>query len=342
MAGKSQKKKRPSKAAVARLRAQIEAEPKSRVLPPELATVIEMYATKGVTLETMLLVRPFLYEAVTASTLSGAESVRKHCNHLTQLACFALERGRPLIVVELLTTAFIDEYIRTGMTSSEDHQRAERRRRLLALATNANPGPDVPAKLTPIGHSAIKPCYSPIELATIVRVAHVQPSEARQRDLAIVVALGAGAGVDSVDLRRLRKKHIEDLGVRGILIHVQEPRPRVVPLRAGLETLLREAVTDLADEQLLLGHKEDRRNTAARATERAALYKVPHIEPARLRATWLADLMTDAIPLAVILQAAGLKSARTLSELQAHLGPWLTHKGLTDTVSGTDALRGDL
>ena len=29
-----------------------------------------------------------------------------------------------------------------------------------------------------------------------------------------------------------------------------------------------------------------------------------------LRATWLAYLMTDSIPLAVILQAAGLKSAR--------------------------------
>jgi hypothetical protein len=39
--------------------------------------------------------------------------------------------------------------------------------------------------------------------------------------------------------------------------------------------------------------------------------------------------MTDSIPLAVILQAAGLKSARTLAELQPHLGPWLEHKGLT-------------
>ena len=49
--------------------------------------------------------------------------------------------------------------------------------------------------------------------------------------------------------------------------------------------------------------------------------------------------MTDTIPLAVILQAAGLKSARTLSELQPHLGPWLTHKGLTAT--DTTVLRGE-
>ena len=99
------------------------------------------------------------------------------------------------------------------------------------------------------------------------------------------------------------------------------------------------AVAGLDDGQLLLGRKEDRRNTAARVTERAALHKVPHIEPARLRATWLADLMTDQVPLAVILQAAGLKSARTLSELQPHLGPWLETKGLS--VTDAAHLRGE-
>lgn len=339
MARESQKRKRPSKAAVARLRAQIEAEPKGRVLAPELAAVIEAYTPTGVDDATMLRVRPFLHSAIAASTLSGAESVRKHCNHLTRLACFALDRGRPLEVPAVLTTAFIDEYVRVGMADDDRHLRAERRRRLLALATAANPGPDVPARLTPIGHSAIKPCYSPAEMATILRVSRVQPSAGRQRDLAIVVALGAGAGLDSVDMRHLRTDHVEDLADRGILVHVQGPRPRVVPLRAPFEDLLRAAVAGLDDGQLLLGRKEDRRNTAARATERAALHKVPHIEPARLRATWLADLMTDAVPVALILQAAGLKSARTLVELHPHLDVWLIHKGLSGT--GTDVLRGE-
>ena len=239
----------------------------------------------------------------------------------------------------MLTTRFIDEYIRVGMAEQKESLRAARRTRLLALAAATNPGPEVPAKLTPVGHSAIKPCYTPAELAVIIRAAKVQPTEARGRDLACVVALGAGAGLDSIDMRDLFTEHIEDLGGAGILIHVQAPRPRVVPLRVELEDLLRRAVAGRPAGQLLLGHKQDRRNTAARATERAALYKVPHIEPARLRATWLADLMTDAIPLAVILQAAGLKSARTLSELQSHLGPWLAHKGLTITDSAV--LRGE-
>jgi len=43
------------------------------------------------------------------------------------------------------------------------------------------------------------------------------------------------------------------------------------------------------------------------------------IQQGRLRNTWLATLMCEPIPLAAILHAAGLQSARTLSELAAYL-----------------------
>lgn len=339
MAKDLKRNKRPSKAAVARLRAEVESRPKNDELPAEVAAVIKAYVPARVSDTTMEKVRPFLVDAITASSLRGKESVRKHCNHITQLACFALKRGLPLEVTALLTTTFIDEYIRVEMTEETEHNRAERRRRLLALARTANAGPYVPPKLTPIAHSSVKPCYSPAELAVITRAARVQPTAARQRDLAIVVALSGGAGLDSVDLRDLLTDHVEDLGEAGICIHVQGPRPRVVVLRRAFESLLRDALKGMPAGRLLIGRKQDRRNTAARATERAALHNVPHIEPARLRATWLADLMTDSIPLAVILQAAGLKSPRTLAELQPHLGPWLEHKGLTEPPS--TGLRGE-
>lgn len=340
MATSPKRKKRPSMAAVARRLAEIEARPTTnRELPEQVASVIETYNPVGIPDSTMEKVRPFLVEVITASELRGPESVRKHCNHLTKIACFAIERGEPLSIPTVMTTRFIDEYLRIAMAEESDHNRAERRRRLLALARATNPGPDAPAKLNAIGHSAIKPCYTPAEIAVIRRVASVQPTQTRSRDLSIVVALGAGAGLDSVDMRDLTTTDVEDLDLDGIRVHVHGPRPRVVVLRAPYEEMLRAAVGALKAGDLLLGKKQDRRNTAARATERAALYKVPHIEPARLRATWLADLMTDQIPLALILRAAGLKSARTISELQAHIGPWLEHKNLV--TSDVVAMRGE-
>lgn len=154
----------------------------------------------------------------------------------------------------------------------------------------------------------------------------------------MALCAGAGAGQDSVDLRHLHIEHLEDLGVEGLQVHVQQPRPRIVPVRGRLEDLLRSAIDGRRTGELVLGDKVDRRNTAARAVENAALYNVPHIEAARLRATWLADLMTDAVAIGVLLRAAGLKSARTLVDLVPHLGPWLEHKGLTTPAA--DALRG--
>lgn len=332
--------KRPSRAAVARARAEIESEPKHRDLAPNLAAVIENHQPADRLGRPMDLIRPFLRAAITASSLTGQESVRKYCTHLTEIARYAITRGIPLTVETVLTTSFIDEFVRVEMAEMGDHLRAERRRRLLTLARSANPGPDVPARLTPISHSAVKPCYTPVELAAIARVSLVQPTEARRRDLACVVALGAGAGLDSVDMRDVMTDDVEDLGIR---VHVHGPRPRVVPVRKHFESLLRTAVEGRPPGELVLGQKQDRRNTAARATERAALYNVPHIEPARLRATWLADLMTDPIPLAVILQAAGLKSARTLSELLPHLNAWLEHKGLDSNLDevGAPGMRGE-
>lgn len=337
--------KPPSKAAVARHLANLHAEAARReqklssgVAGP-FAGLIDAYASPDMHPEQTAAVRPFLQQVIAASTLSGPESVRKHCNHVTALAAYALARGRALDVASLLTTAVIDEYVRTGMATASDALKAERRRRLLALARTVNPGPNSPFQLAPISHVSIKPCYTPKEIGVISRVCWTQPTPLKQQALSIVVALGAGAGGDSMDLRALRVRDIEDLGDdKGIQVRFQEPRPRVVPVRVAFEALLRSAVDGRLPGALLLGQKKDRRNTAARAIENAALHKVPRIEPSRLRATWLADLMTDSVPIGLILQAAGLKSARTLAELLPHLGCWMEHKGLD--CEQFDVLRG--
>lgn len=331
--------RRPSKAAMARQLAEVQAkQAQQRVLSPDLVSLINSYTSPQYSASQLAQIRPFLLTVITASTLTGAESVRKHCTHIAELAMYAIQRAVALERGTVFTTDLIDEYLRLGMAGAGDSLRAERRRRLLALATAVNPGPTAPARMTPIGHRAIKPPYTPAELAVIARVCRTQPTEAKRRDLSVVVTLGAGAGLDSVDFRGVYTDHIDDLGEQGIQVHVQDPRPRIVPVRRPLEDLLRSAVQGRRSGELLLGEKADRRNTAARAVENAALYNVPHIEPARLRATWLADLMTDTVPIGLLLQAAGLRSARTLVDLMPHLGPWTEHRGLS--VPTSSALRG--
>ena len=335
----SSRTRRASKAQMARTLRDLEAQAaQPRQLPGPIAELIDNYTSPHLTEAQAPEVRAFMRTVLTASSIQGTASALKHRTHLGGLAAFALARGVSLQVPAVMTTDLIDEYIRRGMPGSSDALRAERRRRLLNLAREVNPGPQAPAALTPISHQAIRPCYTPTELAVIARVAAMQPTAARLRGMAAVVALGAGAGADSIDLRPLRVEHIENLGPLGWQVHFQDPRPRVVPVRARFDDLLSRAVAGRPGSQLLIGTKTDRRNTAARVIEEAAVLEGPPIEPSRLRATWLADLMTDVVPLGVILEAAGLKSARSLSDLLPHLDPWLTFKNLD--LSADDVLRG--
>lgn len=314
---KPSKPPRPSRAAMHRRLAAVEAEGSQRpALAPELAPLVEDYDSRLLTDEQMNAARPFLVAVLAASPLTSPDTLRDYRTQLAALAGYALERGKQLTAAQVLTTEFIDEYVRLGMAGQDERLQTRRRGILLNLARQANPGPTAPAKLPAIARSAVRPPYTPSELAQIVRVCAGQPTARLCRDLSAVVGMGAGAGLDSIDQRGIQVGHVADLGpARGLEIHVQQPRPRIVPVRASLEHLLRVAIEDRPHDELLIGVKPDRRNTAAAVIARAALYRVPHIEPARLRATWIADLMTDSVPLGVLLQAAGLLSARTLADL---------------------------
>ena len=336
----SSTRKRPSKASVLRNRQRLkEQQAHKPELDPKAAELIDSYTSKTLSTEDLRIIRPFMRRVIETSDLTGLESIRNHRTHISALAGFALHRGLPLDPALVLTTRFIDEYISTGMAGFDDHVRAERRRRLLNLARNVNPGPDCPARLAPIAHVSVRAPYTPGELAIIARVAAVQPTQAKVRQLCASVGGGAGAGLAAVDYRRLRVGAIRDMGDLGVEIHVPGPRARVVPVRRSMEHLVRLAIADCPDDQLLLGRDEDRRNTAARAVENAALYRVPAINQARLRSTWLADLMTDTVPIGVLMRAAGLLSARTLVDLLPHLDPWREAKGL-HRASIDEMLRG--
>jgi hypothetical protein len=284
---------------------------------------------------------PRIAEAVTAfvagtlahSTLSGEERKRKHATHLKYLALYGVERNLPLSAEGLLTTEVIDSYIR--QLDASDTLRAQRRTRLLNLATHVNPGPTTPARLAPIGYIANKPAYTPDEAVVIRRLALEQPTARRGRNLAAVVGVTAGCGGTSPDLRHLRTSQVRRTPT-GIYVTFTDPA-RTVVCRAFWEPVLDRAMVDADPGGLFYGEREDRRNRGARAVSNAELLDEPRIEVARLRATWLADLMTDPVPLAVILKASGLKTARTLAELMPHLDPWMRHKGLT----GADVAMGE-
>lgn len=326
-------RKKISRAAVRRTRIE-HAERRNREpepLPAELEKVLTGYRPQDLDPDQWERIQPLWLRILRFTELTGAESLRKHRYTLAYYLAWCEDSGLPLTVAETMKFDLIDQYMKRGLDQIQDKSRADYRSRLRTNAQHANPGPDAP-RHQQIGYASVSQPYTRRQMLDIRFVALNQRSPAIRRQLCASVGLGRGGGLDAGDLRELYARDIDDRGVDGIVVTVHGRRPRTVVIRREWEDLVRIGIGGLRQNDLVLGKKRDRRNIVSRVVEEATvLGHTPHIEQPRLRSTWLVDLMTDHIPLTVILKAAGLQSARTLTDLLPHV----------DDIDGSHALRGE-
>ena len=253
------------------------------------------------------------------SAVRGEEALRKHVTHVALYGAWRHQRELPLDPQLAMTRADVAEYARTGMSGCSDKSRSDRRSRLSAICDRLNPE-QAPRAAVVIPRPAIKPPYTTAEMRALVRAIQVQPTDELVRRLCVCVGLGAGAGIDSPELKLLDTRHVVDDGDDGICLHVPGPRARQVWVLRDYEYLVRRGLQGLNDGQPLVGQVKTRRNVASAVYADAVLLgSLPKPEQSRLRTTWLATLMSRPVPLAVILTAAGLSSTRTLFDLLPHL-----------------------
>ncbi|MBC2933087.1 hypothetical protein [Nocardioides sp. zg-1228] len=264
-----------------------------------------------------------------ASSVRGEDSMRKHVTHLAYFFHWARTVALPL-ESSTLTRTNVGRYDSEVLVDAGGSTRQTRRSRLMAMADQIHPD-DAPVKGPPLAHRSVAAPYSLSEMAVIRRVAQVQPTRQLVRQLCLLVGLGAGAGIDSTDIKRLRDSDVTDHGPdKGIEVHVTNLRRskdntekrthRTVWVLREYEDMVRIGLEGARRGHLLLGRDAERANVAASVFARAVLSKeVPELAQARLRSTWLATHLQRTTPLNVLLQAAGLTTARTLVELLEHL-----------------------
>jgi hypothetical protein len=262
---------------------------------------------------------PFVEQTLALSRVRGEEALHKHVTFLAHYGSWRQERGLTLDPRPAMNRRDVDEYARTGMPDSTDKSRSNRRSRLRPLCDHLNPE-QAPHRGVVIRYEAVKPPYSRAEMTALTRAIQVQPTDRLVRQLCLCVGLGAGAGIDSPDLKLLDTTHVTDDGDDGIRVTVPGRRARTVWVLRDHEHLVRRGLAGLRPGQLLLGQVKTRHGVASRVYDEAVLLgSLPKLEQSRLRSTWLATLMTRPVPLAVILTAAGLKGTRTLFDLLPHI-----------------------
>jgi hypothetical protein len=301
---------------------------------PELPTtqreMLERYRPNGVTDTVWEQVRPVVTEVLTKSCLVGDKSFQKHLGVVASYVTWLATQHRSMAITEAFTFDAIDQYYLTGLTGMSKRTCNDYRSRLQNIAKKINTGVNAPSGIaTPLGHISVRPGYTPAEEATLRRIALRQSRPRIRTQLCAIVGFGAGAGLDSVDLRNLHRHHI-DVTDNGIVVNVTGRNPRQVIVRATYEELVLVAIEGLTPKQLVVGIGKSKKNPVAKVIDNADLFDdTPPIDMSRLRSTWISWLMTCRVPLGLILQAAGLRSARTLTDLLPHLEP----------VTDTSALR---
>lgn len=325
-------RRRPSAAAARRLRGDLAAVAQRDRLPAHLGELLDGFQPRRELGDQWPRLRPVVEEVMTRSRIRTRNSFHKYLTHVGYFLVWAGAQGLPVDPATVVRT-HVDEYCRVGMPTSSEKSRADRRARLRWLADQVNPS-QAPDRGVPVARPSIKPPYTIAEMAHLVRVASTQPSAEKARQASLCIGLGAGAGLDAPDLRRLRREHITDDASGGLTVHVPGGNPRNVPVMHRYATLVRYGVAGIDPGQLLLGRVEERRNITGHAmAELVTLGDCPRIEQSRLRATWLATLMSQPVPLGVLLNAAGLRSARTLPDLLPYLPT-------ADPCDASQALRG--
>ena len=291
-------------------------------LGEEAASYLDAFTPQKVTPADLPAVRPAVVEVMRrAAHLTGQATFVKHTVDVTTLVAWAHVTGRDLGWQALMDHEVIGEFARARTRDVSETTQAHRTRRLLALASRLNPGPAAPPRLVATPYAAVQPPYTDVEMAAIARVVRTQPSPIVARKLAAVVGLCRGAGASAADLRTLKVRNIVDLGDDGILVTLGDgDTRRTVPVRRDYEAMVRRSTVGLNARTPLVA-TSGTHNTVNHICRAAVALAddAPPIEASRLRTTWIAELMTEPIGLHVLLAAAGLKSARTVTSIAAHL-----------------------
>lgn len=259
----------------------------------------------------------------TAGELMGA---------LAKLALFADGEGHLADRRAWLSRELIERFVLVGISAS-DRTKANYRSKLLLLREAVIGSDCRTGKPVKLSASTLSKPYTQAEISALWSWAVGQPTEGLRAGCKILLSLGLGCGLDSPevipllahDIRRPngRRRHgVED---RAVVVAVRGRRERLVVCRRSWERVLEEEAARFDGQAAYLfrpGVQARAKNTVTNFLARAhTAPRTPSLKMARLRATWLVELIETNVPLRIIVAAAGLDTLHGLSRILPHVRP---------------------
>lgn len=277
-------------------------------------------------------VRDLVQAAMASLQLPSAGSTRRLGSVLAFHARAHLQWGTPRTLSGWYSADAVERTLATASSSAGHRSLAGYAGRLRKAAQSLVPVPAVAPPATFRSYDPLGP-YTTDELAQFLDDAEAEPKKWARQRLSMLVWLTVGTGVTPAEQLLLAPTCFEATPT-ALLLHVTGPTSRTIAVRTECEQPLIDLLADLEPNGSLYEGLEVGAPAIRLVAERAV--RGPgktRVTPTRLRATWLALVLSGPVPVGALLDAANIRGDRLFGHITRALQP-------SDPLGAIRALRG--
>ena len=292
-------------------------------LPAQLEKYLTSYQPRSINPSVWEVIEPLVASTMRRAKVRGkGTTFEKKVRLVSYFFAWAVQNGYTSERDALLNEQVIGDYIRHGCKHVSAGSKSSYRSDLRSVMRAAGSELDQAHRFQRIASRTVRAPYTVEECSQLINTINYQPRYGNRRRLQACSALGLGAGIDSADLMEMRAGDITDHGEDGIEIRVRGRMPRTVWQLHEYEEILRTGIQGLGPRTLVLTGTSLASKNSVNKLNSQIVHTGRHplkLEQARIRNTWLLRLLQAPVPLGLVMQVAGLKSARTLADLVTYV-----------------------
>lgn len=265
-------------------------------------------------------VGPFVRACVDQARFVDSDTVRTSLTAVAHLALWCWKNaGFDLSVEEVFAERTVQRYLdfRTDLT---EPTRGSTRSRLRDVARRLEVPIDT-SHATPLPKAAAPTPYTRADITALRASVLGQSTSYRQRNLAILLALGGGVGIQASELMALRLDDIER-GAEGTTVRITDKYTRLVPMIREWEDLLGEYLPHSGDEPwVFLPTAKDRSKNSISSFLQKTSRSGPRPNLQRLRSTWIVSHLNARGPIPALMYGAGVEWLTSIGRYVTYADP---------------------
>lgn len=294
-------------------------------LTDDVAEQIRNYYPDGLPTANAAHIHDFVRDAMTMTlpqTTYSVEALISPVTYFVHWAVFVV--GAELDAEIIFDRELIETYVRNELPSdiapgTRRNYRAWITRVAEAVAPDKNP-----RRPMPLNERAMEEPYDGDDIVALERWARGQSTNYTRSNAAVLIALGAGAGLTSIEIAQLKVEQVSvsESGLVEIGVVVNGDFKRNVVVSSHFERVVAKAVKKLTPEQFVFLPQRSRTNNdviSAFVGRTSRSEGTPSVTVRRLRNTWFVSQMTNRVDVLTLMEAAGLQSLETISRLAKYV-----------------------